>query len=202
MPKTDKQHEQKSAKREQILQAAVRTFLDRDYSQVRIEEIAEAAGVGKGTIYEYFRSKEELFMESITTSAESYIMLFDTFSRSTTSCRESLRNLLHVQLKFLRENRSWVRFLYNERPVQNRELEQWFLERRRRLIQAVEGLINQGIKDGEIRPGIDTELAARSFNALVFVVVGGMMALDGIEVTGNHLDDIMDLFWKGVDADA
>lgn len=192
----------KASKRELILEAAIKSFLDRNFTQVKMEEIAETAGVGKGTIYEYFRSKEELFIESITSSVEKYVILFDQIYQDNASCWSNLRNFMYVQLKFLQENRSWVRFLYNERPVQINGLEEWFMERRRRLIQAVEGLIIQGIRDGEVRGNIETELAARCFNALQFVVLGGMMTLDGIEITEAHLDQLMELFWKGVGARA
>lgn len=44
-----------------ILQAAGQVFARKGYASTRIIEVAEAASVGKGTIYEYFRSKEELF---------------------------------------------------------------------------------------------------------------------------------------------
>jgi TetR/AcrR family fatty acid metabolism transcriptional regulator len=189
------------SKRERIIQAAVQSFLDRDYAQVKVEEIAEIAGVGKGTIYEYFSSKEELFMAGITTSIESYFDLFDQFYEHDASCWKNLRNIMHIQLRFLLENSRWVRFLYNERPVQIEGLEEWFIERRRLLIQGIEGLIVQGVRDGEVRRDIDTGLAARCFNAIHFVVLGGMMALDGIEITEEHLDRLMDLFWKGVGAD-
>jgi AcrR family transcriptional regulator len=48
-------------KRHDILQAACRVFALKGYAPARMIEVAEAASVGKGTIYEYFRSKEELF---------------------------------------------------------------------------------------------------------------------------------------------
>jgi AcrR family transcriptional regulator len=48
-------------KRIDILAAATKVFAQKGYAAARIIEVAKAAGVGKGTIYEYFRSKEELF---------------------------------------------------------------------------------------------------------------------------------------------
>ena len=48
-------------KPKEILAAATRVFAQKGYAAARIIEVAEAAGVGKGTIYEYFRSKEDLF---------------------------------------------------------------------------------------------------------------------------------------------
>ena len=49
------------AKKENIIRAAIRVFAQRGYAATRIIDVARAAGIGKGTIYEYFRSKEELF---------------------------------------------------------------------------------------------------------------------------------------------
>jgi AcrR family transcriptional regulator len=48
-------------KKRQIVEAATHVFARKGYAAARIIEVAEAAGVGKGTIYEYFRSKEDLF---------------------------------------------------------------------------------------------------------------------------------------------
>jgi AcrR family transcriptional regulator len=48
-------------RKQDIIQAACRVFAQKGYAATRIIEVAEAASVGKGTIYEYFRSKEALF---------------------------------------------------------------------------------------------------------------------------------------------
>lgn len=48
-------------RKDDIIQAAARVFAQKGYASTRIIEVAEAASVGKGTIYEYFRSKEALF---------------------------------------------------------------------------------------------------------------------------------------------
>jgi AcrR family transcriptional regulator len=49
------------SKKKKIVTAAITTFARKGYSSATIAEVAEAAGIGKGTIYEYFRSKEDLF---------------------------------------------------------------------------------------------------------------------------------------------
>ncbi|MBL7997238.1 MAG: TetR/AcrR family transcriptional regulator [Candidatus Kapabacteria bacterium] len=54
--------EQKDAKRGQLVQAAVRVFAQKGYHAAKMQEIADAAGVGKGTIYEYFATKDDLFL--------------------------------------------------------------------------------------------------------------------------------------------
>jgi AcrR family transcriptional regulator len=51
----------KKKKREKILEAAVKVFSKKGRTATKISDIAEEAGIGKGTIYEYFQSKDEIF---------------------------------------------------------------------------------------------------------------------------------------------
>ncbi|MBI2794619.1 MAG: TetR/AcrR family transcriptional regulator [Ignavibacteria bacterium] len=52
----------KSAKRQDIIRYAADVFSKKGYNESKMQEIANAADIGKGTIYEYFRTKEELFL--------------------------------------------------------------------------------------------------------------------------------------------
>ena len=53
----------KEQKRATIIRAAAEAFKDRRFDEVKLDEIAKRAGVGKGTLYLYFKNKEELFVE-------------------------------------------------------------------------------------------------------------------------------------------
>ncbi|MBN1223498.1 MAG: TetR/AcrR family transcriptional regulator [Candidatus Aminicenantes bacterium] len=54
----------KEEKRSKILEAAIRVFAKKGMIRTKISDIAEAANIGKGTLYEYFRSKDEVFSSS------------------------------------------------------------------------------------------------------------------------------------------
>lgn len=56
-----------------ILDAARRVFAATGYYQARVEDIAREAGVGKGTVYEYFVSKEDLYLKMLLEVADSYV---------------------------------------------------------------------------------------------------------------------------------
>jgi len=60
MPKIVDKEEKKS----QILEASIKVFADKGWNKTKISDIAEAANIGKGTVYEYFQSKDELFAAS------------------------------------------------------------------------------------------------------------------------------------------
>ncbi len=72
-------------KREEILAAASCEFAQRDYDQVLMDDVASRAGVGKGTLYRYFPTKEELLLASVVRGAEAthleFLRMFDADSR-------------------------------------------------------------------------------------------------------------------------
>ena len=65
----------KNQKRKDILASARALFKEKGFHSTKIEEIAQGAGVGKGTIYEYFKNKQEIFDETCIEYVES-IYLF------------------------------------------------------------------------------------------------------------------------------
>jgi len=54
----------KKRKKQQILEAAIEVFARKGFKETKISSIAENAGIGKGTVYEYFTSKDELFQNA------------------------------------------------------------------------------------------------------------------------------------------
>ena len=91
----------KPNKRDLILDTAFQLFIQRGYMETRIIDIAEACGMGKGTFYEYFDSKEvlfeELFQKHVVEKYNSFPMLLkgacqtsrqrDVYKRQDISCR-------------------------------------------------------------------------------------------------------------------
>lgn len=186
------------SKREQILLAAVEMFLDKDFYQVTIVEIAELAGVGKGTVYEYFSSKEDLFKECFSFCAESYIQSFRQHLAACSSVKNAMYDIISSHLELIKNNRKRLHLLFNERPLSFQELQTWVLERRQELLLGITALITEGIKLKEIRSDLDVEMAGRLFLALNYVVMGGMVVLDNIEVQEDQIIKLLDIYWNGI----
>ncbi|MDW7739823.1 MAG: TetR/AcrR family transcriptional regulator [Bacillota bacterium] len=186
------------SKREQILFAAIDMFLDKDYYQVTINEVAERAGVGKGTVYEYFPSKEQLFKECFSYCAESYLQIFRKPRANSIPVKEVMSDIVMTHRELLKENRQRLHLLFNEKPLNFEELQSWMLEKRRELLEGMMLLIQTGIARDEVRGNVDVEMAARLFLSLNFVVIGGMIVLENVEILDSQVSGLFEIYWNGI----
>ena len=81
----------KEEKKQQILEAAIRVFARLGLPNTKMLHIAEAAGIGKGTIYEYFKSKEDLFIAAFNAFLKESKLKIDKMLRSVVHPEEKLR---------------------------------------------------------------------------------------------------------------
>jgi len=95
----------KEKKRSDIMTAAMHVFSQHGISSARITEIADAAGVGKGTIYEYFRSKEDIFLAAFRYHFEEHNKNLLKILNHTQNPVEKLEILIqHTLPDFLEKN--------------------------------------------------------------------------------------------------
>lgn len=93
--------EKTKMKRLAILKAAMVVFMEKGYEKAKIIDIAQQAGIGKGTVYEYFESKEQLFRCLLDAHCQRYLkQIEETLEKLTeASCREKLLALLQLEAK-------------------------------------------------------------------------------------------------------
>jgi TetR/AcrR family transcriptional regulator len=96
-PPPAKRTRRKNARPGELLAAALALFVEKGYAATRVEEVAQRAGVSKGTLFLYFPSKDELFKavvrENIAGRFPEWNAEFDAFSGSTT---DLLRHFMHM----------------------------------------------------------------------------------------------------------
>ncbi len=93
----------KNNKRELILTAALDIFLEKGYHNSTSEEIAKRAGVAKGTLYQYFSSKQEIFLEMHQLYAEQYIEKINNCIDMDYSFEDNLRRIVHFHLNNIQD---------------------------------------------------------------------------------------------------
>ncbi len=81
-------------KREQILQAVLELFMEEGLKGMKVSAIARRADVGKGTVYEYFSSKEELFLGAVAFGIEQLAEMVNENLKEAASFRESFDSIV------------------------------------------------------------------------------------------------------------
>jgi AcrR family transcriptional regulator len=144
-----------------LLQAALDVFSRQGYRATRLEVVADAAGVSKGTIYRYFRNKEDLLKqaleERVRVKLESAEAALEEFEGSSI---EKLRFILEGYWKQAMEG-DWLQFhrlmfgeIANELPVL---FQFWLQKGTLRGWKLIEGIIRQGQEAGSFRKDADAQ---------------------------------------------
>jgi len=152
-------------KKDEILEAASQVFAEKEFHEVLIDDIAALAGVGKGTVYRYFRTKEELYFETILKAFDDlYALLVRTTSLEVSATRR-IERIARETLQFSWQRRHLFSLLQSdERRFAMREGE---LRRRREdIIALFRKAIVDGIEAREFR-GVDPRIAAELFRGMI-----------------------------------
>ena len=139
----------------EILEAAFAEFSRSGYAATTLDQVAERAGVTKGTIYVYFESKEHLFISVVREVTKATLdTVHDMFERH----EGSTADLLRAQFSFIyqhivedRRRREVVRMLIAEAPRFPELADRYYEEIHRPCLDLLKKAIQRGIDRGEIR---------------------------------------------------
>ena len=182
-----------SSKKEEILEAASRVFAEREFHEVLIDDVAAQAGVGKGTVYRYFRTKEELYFETILQAFDDLSATLAEGVLEETSPTRRLERIVRESLRFSWERRHLLSLLQgDERRFAMREAE---LRRRREGMMAlVQKVILEGVERREFR-GMDARIAAELFRGMIRAANCFRTEEDSVD---SLVAEIIGIFTRGV----
>jgi AcrR family transcriptional regulator len=112
------------AKREEIVVAARRVFAQRGYNQATLEEIAERAEFAKGTLYNYFQSKDELFQHIMERLLDDMVGVAGAAIAGTATIRDAFRLYAARILEYYKTNEDLLRIIAREMNRMQLENEQ------------------------------------------------------------------------------
>ncbi len=184
-------------KRQQILQATEKLLANRRFHEVTLGEVARVAAVGKGTIYQYFEDKEDLFFQ-VTSGA--FDELCGLLARKVPDRAPFEERLLDACVRigaFFRGHRPlFARIQAEEARLscsKGRLRERW-LERRVRLVQIVAGILRKGVAEGKVRSDIEPETLAEFVLGMVRTFE---LRLPEVSESARRFEMVTDLFCNG-----
>lgn len=109
-------------KKKLILEAAIKCFAEKGYHATSIQEIVDRAGIAKGSLYFYFKSKEDLLLSLLKYYYDLLRSTVNVISQDPAlSSRERLVQQLQSQFKFLTENKDFIKMLMHESSLHSNE---------------------------------------------------------------------------------
>jgi AcrR family transcriptional regulator len=178
------------ARREQIVGAATRVFAEKGFRRATTREVARAAGVSEGTIYNYFEDKDALLLAILDRLNETERRAADFEEGMATDFPGFLREYLRRRMFMIWKNREVFRIILSEMLV-NAELRDIYL---RRVVEPTMSIAEENfrsrVEQGEVRE-TDAPLAIRSVAGAVLGVL--VLGLLGDEEVGSRPDKVPDV---------
>ncbi|MEV7174226.1 TetR/AcrR family transcriptional regulator [Streptomyces sp. NPDC093224] len=163
----------RQATRQKLYEAAVTLIAEKGFSATTVDEIAERAGVAKGTVYYNFASKNELFEEllrhgvglltaSLRAAAE------ETEARGGSRV-EALDGMIRAGLVFIDRYPAFTQLYVAELWRTNRTWQSTLMVVRQEAVAVVENVLREGVERGELSAEIDVQLTAAALVGMVLV---------------------------------
>ena len=168
---------EKEQRRNDIINSARKFYADRDFDDVSMDEIAENIGLGKSTLYNYFKNKEALYFAIQLRGIHIWIEMVKAEVKNGNTGLEKLKLYINATREFSKNYPNCLRMLYS--PTSNKQLDMDKLESSAEFKEVKElfkdlmfiGIesIQTGIDDGEIRTDVDPVEAT----ILLSVIING-----------------------------
>ena len=184
-------------KRESILEAAARAFEKLGFRKASIGDIAEVAGVGKGTVYLACKNKEDLFYQVILRDLRRFSAMQAERIDPRRPASELLRDLAIGAVQHL-ERRPLVRWLIS--GAFHSELPKWaerFEKLREMSLANVVEILRIGVEQGEFRPDLDIQETAELLREMqlagyfYYLKAGRRRGVDVVAKTEHGLDLVL-----------
>lgn len=156
-----KERGNKTSKRELILNAAIETFAQRGFHQARVSDVARQAGVADGTIYLYFKSKDDLLISLFEEKMEQIVQRFRLQVNRCESSGERLKCFIELHLKMVAENPSLAEVLTVELRQSAKFMREYKAPQFAEYLNLLGEIILYGQERGEISASVDPSIARR-----------------------------------------
>ncbi|GAA2805812.1 TetR family transcriptional regulator, partial [Streptomyces platensis subsp. clarensis] len=186
----DSSSTRRQATRTKLYEAAVTLIAEQGFSATTVDEIAERAGVAKGTVYYNFKSKTELFEELLRHGVSLLTASLRAAAEETAERGggrvDALDAMIRAGLVFIDRYPAFTQLYVAELWRTNRAWNSTLLVVRQEAVAVVEGVLREGVEAGELSDEIDVKLTAAALVGMVLVAALDWQAFQ----SERSLDDV------------
>ncbi len=186
----------------ELLEAARRVFAKKGFDAATVDEIAAAAGVAKGTVYLYYRSKREVYWGALEHGITELHKEIQTRLAAEKTPEDKIRAFIAIKIGYFEKNRDFFRIYFSEigsgfsHPAQMpRSFEAMYLQQ----AGLLEAALQQGVQCKAIRK-VRTDTAAVAISDLIRgIIVQRLLGWSKKDVESD-INFVFDLVWRGIAA--
>ena len=152
----ERKEREKEHRREEILAAAQAVFFEKGLQNSTMDEIAERAELSKGTLYLYYKSKEDLYLAVMIQGMETLYQMFAKAVEDNPNPIEALQRFGDTYYRYFHEHRDYFRMMhFFQTPQLHRQVSEEMMHsctlQNQKIWQLVVEVIERGMRDGQFR---------------------------------------------------
>ena len=183
---------------QQILTAAINVFAERGFSQSTISQIAQEAGVADGTIYLYFKNKDDILVRFYEAMTEHVSERFWKAVAEGKTAIEKLHNLIFAHLDLFQSQPTGAVVYQGETHLQWRLVQEPTRQMSKMYRDVISQVVAQGQKEGTIRRDLYVGLVKRLINGAVDEVINTWIHTGRDHDLTSMAEPLVDLFINGI----
>ena len=190
--------DKKAIKRELIIQAAIEVFGKNGFRNSRISEIAQRANVAEGTIYQYFRNKEDLFFYIPVEKTNEFCRELDLHLEGIHGALNKIRKFIWYYLYFFKTNPEYSRILMLEMRVNKSFIKTKTYRSIRKFTDKVLEIIDEGQREGIIKKDVNRYVIRQLILGILEHLVTRWLLKGGKYNLIEHCDKVSELVFHGI----
>jgi AcrR family transcriptional regulator len=182
-----------------ILDAARKVFSQRSYPEVTVDDIAEASSITKATVYQYFASKQEIYLAALRQGITEMMERTREAMDAAEDVHGKIEAFVRTRLAYLEQHRDFFSVYHAEfgNLTHPASLNREFCELYRRQLEHLEAMLRAGIRRREI-PTIPVQTVATTlYEATRGLMLRRMLGWSSVPVE-REVAALVDLLWKGI----
>lgn len=198
--KLSRREREKRRQRRDILAAAIQLFSEKGYHNASMQEIAAKAEFAVGTLYKFFKNKEELYKALVTEQADRFHEALTAALAEEVNEIEQLRNYVRNKGTVFMDNIAFIRLYFAETRGASFNIKAGLdceiRERHYQLLQILAAVFTQGMKKGTFRRIAEPYHLALALDSLCNAFLANW--LEGRDSYPDSPDTILNIFFQGL----
>ena len=188
----------KTIRKQQIIQAAIEVFSKSNFQNASISEIARKADIAEGTIYQYFKNKEDLFFSIPAQKTKEFCEELDLHLQGIHDAVSKIRKLIWYYLYFFKMNQDYARTLMLEMRVSKSFIQSKTYGSLKGFTDKVLEIIKEGQTEGIVRKDINQYLIRElMLGILEHRVTRWLLKEENYDLLENY-SEVFDLIFNGI----